>query len=327
MPGRSYGQGHDHRKIRAARRRRRARRHLDRRVQRRHRRERSELAARAAGKHGRQRDDGAAPAHRAGYSTGADGIFGSGTKSRVVSFQRSRGLAADGVVGQNTWGKLISNVQYGGRGSTVRAAQVQLNKYGHRLSVDGIFGSGTRSATIAFQRSRGISADGIVGPTTWLYLTSGASGGGGGGGGSRSLPVPRSALPRSEYDDPHHDYPALDLPVGTGTSAYAVVGGTATPISSSSCGLGMSLAGSDGGSYTYCHFSSQGLHVGEVGERGNPHRLHGQHRQLHGPAPAPADQGRRRAALPRPHDARHLRRNCRAEPGIAADVGLLVLIR
>jgi len=209
-----------------------------------------------------------------GYSTGADGIFGSGTKSRVVSFQRSRGLAADGVVGQNTWGKLISNVQYGSRGSTVRAAQVQLNKYGHRLSVDGIFGSGTRSATIAFQRSRGISADGIVGPTTWLYRTSGASGGGGGGGGSRSLP-----LPRSEYDDPHHDYPALDLPVGTGTSAYAVVGGTATPISSSSSGLGMSLAGSDGGSYTYCHFSSRaftsarsvsaGTRIGYTGNTGN----------------------------------------------------------
>jgi len=93
------------------------------------------------------------------------------------------------------------------------------------------------------------------------------------------VPVPRSALPRSEYDDPHHDYPALDLPVGTGTSAYAVVGGTATPISSSSCGLGMSLAGSDGGSYTYCHFSSRaftsarsvsaGTRIGYTGNTGN----------------------------------------------------------
>ncbi|MFC7109763.1 hypothetical protein ACFQQB_60875 [Nonomuraea rubra] len=34
---------------------------------------------------------------------------------------------------------------------------------------------------------------------------------------SFSLPLPRTALPRSEYDDPHHDYPAIDLPVGTGT--------------------------------------------------------------------------------------------------------------
>ena len=34
---------------------------------------------------------------------GADGIFGCGTRGSVVSFQRSAGLGADGVVGPNTW--------------------------------------------------------------------------------------------------------------------------------------------------------------------------------------------------------------------------------
>ena len=42
-----------------------------------------------------------------GYNTnGVDGIFGAGTKAAVIAFQESRGLSADGIVGQNTWRKL-----------------------------------------------------------------------------------------------------------------------------------------------------------------------------------------------------------------------------
>ncbi len=44
-----------------------------------------------------------------GYSTnGVDGIFGSGTYSAVREFQKTRGLSADGIVGQNTWRKLLN---------------------------------------------------------------------------------------------------------------------------------------------------------------------------------------------------------------------------
>ena len=44
-----------------------------------------------------------------GYNTnGIDGIFGIGTKKAVMSFQKSNGLVADGIVGQNTWRKLIN---------------------------------------------------------------------------------------------------------------------------------------------------------------------------------------------------------------------------
>lgn len=73
---------------------------------------------------------------------------------------------------------------------------------------------------------------------------------------SFSLPVPRSALPRSEYDDPHHDYPAIDLPVPTGTPAYAVRAGTITLINDSLCGIGINMTGTDGAIYTYCHLQS-----------------------------------------------------------------------
>ena len=43
-----------------------------------------------------------------GYNTnGIDGIFGIGTKKAVMSFQKSNRLIVDGIVGQNTWKKLL----------------------------------------------------------------------------------------------------------------------------------------------------------------------------------------------------------------------------
>lgn len=44
-----------------------------------------------------------------GYNTnGVDGIFGSGTYSAVREFQKTRGLSIDGIVGANTWRKLLN---------------------------------------------------------------------------------------------------------------------------------------------------------------------------------------------------------------------------
>lgn len=43
-----------------------------------------------------------------GYKLGVDGIFGHGTLNAVLSFQRSNGLVADGLVGKATWEKLLN---------------------------------------------------------------------------------------------------------------------------------------------------------------------------------------------------------------------------
>lgn len=188
-----------------------------------------------------------------GYSLDADGDFGPITRSKVVAFQQANGLAADGVVGPNTWSKLVVVVREGSNGEAVKGAQTLLVKNGRSVAVDGAFGPATKSAVVSFQSAHGLVADGIVGPATWQHLVGSASSGGTGG---YSLPLSRSALPRSEYDDPHHDYPAIDLPVGTGTPVYATRGGSATRLSGSSCGYGYSVAGNDGATYTYCHFSS-----------------------------------------------------------------------
>lgn len=104
------------------------------------------------------------------YSITVDGDFGSGTESTVKSFQASRGLTADGIVGSQTWEALVVTVRRGDQGDAVRAAQSQLAAHGYNLTVDGDFGSGTESAVKSFQSSRGLSSDGIVGPDTWSAL-------------------------------------------------------------------------------------------------------------------------------------------------------------
>lgn len=54
----------------------------------------------------------------------------------------------------------------GASGPCVRALQRALNRYGSGLIVDGFFGRGTDEAVRGFQRSRGLEADGVVGPAT-----------------------------------------------------------------------------------------------------------------------------------------------------------------
>jgi peptidoglycan hydrolase-like protein with peptidoglycan-binding domain len=111
--------------------------------------------------------------HR-GYNIAADGNFGTQTKTSVQAFQASQGLTADGIVGPQTWPKLIATVQQGSSNEAVRAVQYLLkNKHGFNdVNVDGIFGPITDEATEDFQSSKGLTVDGIVGPQTWSALVS-----------------------------------------------------------------------------------------------------------------------------------------------------------
>ena len=123
-----------------------------------------------------------------GYNSGSvDGIFGAKTYAAVTAFQKANGLGVDGIVGKLTWGKLYGvspampvetttvvgrpTVSYGSRGDAVRKLQELLNALGYDCgSVDGIFGSKTKAAVLAFQKANGLGADGIVGPLTWAKL-------------------------------------------------------------------------------------------------------------------------------------------------------------
>lgn len=63
------------------------------------------------------------------------------------------------------------------RGDAVRALQEALAGVGllQASGADGIFGSGTLAAVKKFQQSKGLTADGIVGPATWEALLSAPS--------------------------------------------------------------------------------------------------------------------------------------------------------
>ncbi len=60
--------------------------------------------------------------------------------------------------------------QEGSAGEDVRTVQYLVTAQGHPTGVDGAFGPLTKIAVQAFQSSRGLGADGTVGPQTWPQL-------------------------------------------------------------------------------------------------------------------------------------------------------------
>jgi N-acetylmuramoyl-L-alanine amidase len=107
-----------------------------------------------------------------------NGVFGARTFEAVRDFQRAQGLAADGVVGGETWRRLIEAGWALGdrllyhrremlRGEDVRELQHRLGRLGfHGGPEDGIFGPLVRAAVEEFQRNIGLKVDGVAGPVT-----------------------------------------------------------------------------------------------------------------------------------------------------------------
>ena len=123
-----------------------------------------------------------------------DGVYGTATANAVRGFQRKYGLTADGIVGQTTWKELYDEflsiqsdngtpnaypgtpLREGSAGQNVRLVQFWLKIARtvytslESVTVDGKFGAGTASAVRRFQRYFGLTADGVVGQTTWQKL-------------------------------------------------------------------------------------------------------------------------------------------------------------
>lgn len=122
-----------------------------------------------------------------GRSLRPDGDYGPGTRAAVENFQRTHGLAVDGVAGAKTLDAIHTAVapvrhdaqahagdmlREGAHGTQVTALQNDLARLGitdargHVVRPDGDFGSNTRAAVERFQRAQGLTPDGVAGPKT-----------------------------------------------------------------------------------------------------------------------------------------------------------------
>ena len=129
-----------------------------------------------------------------------DGIFGAQTEAAVRKFQEIFNLSVDGIVGRATWYALVryyvavtrlaelrsqgqrfyanswatsDPIEQGDRGVKVEHLQYMLSVLSEfipeipSLTIDGIFGAGTRNAVLAAQRRFGLPQTGIVNAETW----------------------------------------------------------------------------------------------------------------------------------------------------------------
>ncbi|MGV2822458.1 N-acetylmuramoyl-L-alanine amidase [Brevibacterium casei] len=140
----------------------------------------------------------------------ADGYAGPATVAAIKRWQKSHGLKDDGVVGPDTWKAMkpfIANAKkkprksqsapkfplprghwFGPESSNkknhsgyragdrpgIRQFQKKLKDRGWSISVDGKFGPATSKVVKAFQKEKGLKADGLVGATTWAKIWSAA---------------------------------------------------------------------------------------------------------------------------------------------------------
>ena len=134
------------------------------------------------------------------------GMFDEATESSVKKFQKQFGLTADGIVGKAAWYKIsyiyvsVKNLaeltsegetaegtqsaggwpgtvlRRGSTGSSVEQVQFWLSDLAQfdaslpGVTVDGRYGAATERAVRAFQQKQHLTADGVVGQTTWKAL-------------------------------------------------------------------------------------------------------------------------------------------------------------
>jgi peptidoglycan hydrolase-like protein with peptidoglycan-binding domain len=110
-----------------------------------------------------------------------DSVFGSRTEQAVRAFQQARGLEVNGIVDRGTWQLLEADPQpvavaevltKGTKGSKVLTLQTRLQVKGYDPGpVDGVFGSRTQAAVIAYQQAKGLEKSGVVDQETWTALS------------------------------------------------------------------------------------------------------------------------------------------------------------
>ncbi len=157
-----------------------------------------------------------------GYLSGrADGIYGSGTASAVMAFQRKNSFPLTGYADPNMQALIFNgkplnasgkktevktlpaldglNVRSGDKGVIVRLIQTRLKELDYYTgSISGTYDSRTVNAVKAFQKKNGLTADGVCGSSTQAELF-----GSGMSSAATPTPTPRpTATPRPTLEKP-----------------------------------------------------------------------------------------------------------------------------
>jgi peptidoglycan hydrolase-like protein with peptidoglycan-binding domain len=96
-------------------------------------------------------------------------VLSNGMPINPYTFLANRGITLGSsrpAGGGGSW----PTVREGNRSEVARVVQHLLTARGHSATADGYFGPASVSAAKAFQRAKGLVADGVVGPVTWPYL-------------------------------------------------------------------------------------------------------------------------------------------------------------
>ena len=94
------------------------------------------------------------------YGGKIDGIWGAGSKSATISFQKDNNLDADGIFGAQTIAK-----------STEIIKAIQKAITDGKIAIDGLAGLETKDATVRWQTEHGLTPDGIAGVNTRTKIT------------------------------------------------------------------------------------------------------------------------------------------------------------
>lgn len=98
-----------------------------------------------------------------------DGVFGNKTQTALKKWQKNNSLTADGVAGAKTWAKILTQaptLKSGSEGVWVKVLEVLLET----MTEDEKYTSVEKQSVKAYQTSKKLSVDGIVGPKTWKAL-------------------------------------------------------------------------------------------------------------------------------------------------------------